>query len=197
MQQDIIDKIQSILEQTPCYVLYNKETLVPTTSSGQPFNEIPDNSAQAQISYSDHKSLIDGTVDIRKSFIKIDNNNHAKICSIDLLTLPSVYINSPNTIKDLNPAQAFFDYLGIPFTINNNILTIEFSADVVNQAAIDYFEQRVRGSTIKYKLCITDYADPTVLHETIDINMSSLYHSGKLEYTLSNNYKRVSVWAIK
>jgi hypothetical protein len=197
MQEDITLKIKELLDATPCYILYDTETLFPICSSGSTFDNIPDGIAQTTISYSDHADLIEGRKDLRKLFLKLVPNDPAMLCPFEDVPLPTEYVSTPFTIKDLNPRAAFFNYLGIPFVLKDNILTVTFSEDILSEESVKYFEYRIKGAAMRFKLFITEYSDPTKLHETVDIIISDLYAKRTLQYTLADNYNKISVWATR
>jgi hypothetical protein len=195
MSEDLTRKIRELLLQIPCYVLFNKDTLEPVSTSGSEYTPIPEGFSQAVIKYTDHEDLINGKKKLHNYFIKISDDGKVEFKPLEEMSLPSVYIDSSNTIRDLNPSQAFFDYLGIPFSLVDDQLIVEFSEDKLSAESVKYFDVRINNTGLKVNLCVTDYADPTRFYEIHGINLGELYSKRKIQYQLLKPYKRVSVWA--
>ena len=171
MSEDITLKIREILLKIPCYVLYNTDSLEPVSTSGSEYTSIPEGYAQAVIKFIDHEELVNGTKRLRSYFIKINKAGLAEFKSVEELALPATYVSSSTTIKDLNPRQAFFDYLGIPFELDSDQMIVEFNENKLSKESVNYFDLRINNTILKFNLCITDYADPSRLHEIHEINL--------------------------
>lgn len=190
------DLIKSIQDATPCYVLYDTHTFEPVCSSGSVFAVIPNGTAQATISYANHTMLIESPVRLNKYYLNIVDGI-AEVCLLTNIAAPVTTINKPNTIKDLNPLEKFFDYLGVTFKVTGRELTVNFDQTVLSEETVMYFEYKIKNTVPKVTLSITEYNDPTKLYELLDLNFTALCINKQLDYTLSSNYNRVSVWAIK
>ena len=197
MSEDLAAKIKKILDNTPCYILYNAETLVPVSSSGSPFTDIAEGVAQATIAYHTHKNLVESHTRLDRYFVKLNKDDHAEIVPFAITKLPTVYTDLPNTIKDLDPKLKFFNYLGIPFSLIDDMLTVEFDKNTMTDESLDYFIHKAQNNTLVYKLCITEYGNPTALHEIVELKVPKDCNNQRFEYKLTNKYDKVSIWAIK
>ena len=197
MSEDITAKIKKILDNTPCYLLYNTKTFEPVSSSGNIFTEVSEGFAQTTISYHTHKNLIESPIRIDRYFVKLNKDEYAEIVPFTITEPPTVYTDSPNTIKDLDPKLKFFNYLGIPFSLIDDVLTVEFDTSTMTDDSVDYFIRVKQNNPLVYKLCITAYGNPNALHEIVELNVPKECTKHNFEYKLTNKYNKVSVWAIK
>ena len=186
-------EIRALLEAIPCYVLYNTETLIPVSTSGSEYAVVPEGYLHAIISYVDHEAQIHGNLKLSNYFMKVEDGI-GKFTPFESLTCPTVYIGTSDTIKDLAPSAKLFNYLGIPFVLKNDMVFITYD---VSDEVKKYFDNRVKGTALKYKIYVTEHSDPMQLYETHDFNLSELYKKRIIEFKLNKNYERVSLWATK
>jgi hypothetical protein len=180
-----------------CWVLYNTDSLSPIGTSGIKFTDIPPGHAQAKIDPADHAGFISGEKRLSRYFVEVLDKRQKKAKFVDSISGPKLKISGDDVVRDLNLVDGFFDYVGITFKLNKNVLVLIYDASKIDKERTAFFKRKTEamGNTVTFH--VTKFNDQNTLLESVVVDTSELINNKTVEVELKDKIKRVSVWGTR
>ena len=177
------------------YVLYNSNTLVPTSISGQPHDQIPADMMEAPASNEDGEDFVLFKRDMNHYIVNVVDGV-AEFLNRRTIAPYKKYIVPDNVVRDLNYNIIFILNFEITFECIDQALTLTFDLPGLSADRRNTFNTTVNDTNGKCVVYVTEYQDPTALLEKFEVDLFWLSKVKVYTVKLSTN-ERVSLWAIR
>lgn len=177
------------------YVTYRADDLCPISIGAAEPRILPDGVRSVTVDFQTGNDFINFKKYMHDYCIIVDNGI-AEFRPINVLTQARRLKNTGNIILDLNPANLFFEILGIGYTYQNNQIELFLDIDDIDPDVKLFFKNMIPENQ-KFPLFVTAYGDPTQLLVSTEFNLYSLIKDKQLEIEVETGLTKVSLWAIK
>jgi hypothetical protein len=179
------------------YVVYDLETRIPVSVSGQPPVTISDGQAVLPTSQQHGEDFVLFKKVMNHYQVSVNNDGRADF----VYRLSNVrfkrYSVPSNIVQDLSYRTNFITNFKIEYQYQNNELTLMLDLNSMDHDHRSNFITSVTPASGKCWIYITEHQNPAALLEKFQVNLYQLSKTKTQAFLLTTNKDQISVWATR